>query len=111
MTRGRPSPIRHDVAGRRAELPSIVDLLVDPELAPLALLDAAANVLIQALVAANPEMLHCAEPPTTALEPVVLDAYRVISACRDLHEALDTYRARVRDCRMRGDAADDDIPF
>jgi hypothetical protein len=111
MRRGRPSPIRHDVAGRRAEIPSIVDLVIDPELAPLALLDAAANVLIQALVAANPEMLHCADQPRTELPPVAIAAYRVVSACRDLHEALDIYRARVRSCRMRADAADDDIPF
>jgi hypothetical protein len=99
------------VPGRRADIPSIVDLVIDPELAPLALLDAAANVLIQALVAANPEMLHCADQPATALEPAVTAAYRVVSACRNLHEALDSYSARVRDCRMRADAPDDDIPF
>jgi hypothetical protein len=111
MSRGRPSRIRHDVPTRRAEIPSIVDLVIDPELAPLALLDAAANVLIQALVAANPEMLQCDDRPATALEPVTVAAYRVVSACRGLHDALDVYRARVRDCRMRGSDADEDIPF
>ena len=35
MRRGRPSSIRHDVPDRRTEIPSIVDLVIDPELAPL----------------------------------------------------------------------------
>jgi hypothetical protein len=95
----------------RAEVPSLVDLVIDPELAPLVLLEAAAHVLIQALVAANPEMLQCDDRPTTKLAPVTIAAYRVVSACRDLHDALDGYCARVRDCRMRDDDPDDDIPF
>ena len=109
MSRIRPSPVWRDQPGARPEIPSIVDLVIDPELAPVALLDAAAHVLIQALVAANPEMLHCAERPATALEPVTRAAYSVVRACRDLHDALDRYRAHVRDCRMRD--RDDDIPF
>jgi hypothetical protein len=95
--------------GTGAEIPSLADLIIDPELAPLVLLEAASHVLIQALVAANPEMLHCAERPMAALEPLTVAAYRVVAACRDLHNALDVYRARVRDCRMRDDS--DDIPF
>jgi hypothetical protein len=111
MSRRRPSPICDNLPSRRAEIPSIVDLLVDPELAPVALLDAAANVLIHALVAANPEMLPCVDRTATALEPVTVAAYRVVSACRALHDALDVYRARVRDCRMRSNDADEDISF
>lgn len=109
MSRARTSPVSRDRPGPPAELPSVVDLLIDPELAPLALLEAASHVLIQALVAANPEMLHCAERPATALEPVTIAAYSVVAACRDLHDTLAVYRARVRDCRMRDDG--DDIPF
>ena len=111
MSRLRPSPLPRDLSSTRTEIPSIVDLVLDPELAPLVLLDAAANVLIQALVAENPEMLLCAEHAVIALEPVTVAANRVVSACRDLHEALDGYRARVRDCRTRESRPDDDIPF
>jgi hypothetical protein len=50
-------------ASNRAEIPSVVDLVHDPELAPLALLDAAAHVLIQALVAENPEIVPAARAP------------------------------------------------
>jgi len=85
--------------------------VLDPELAPLALLEAAGHVLIQALVAANPEMLRYAERPATALEPLTLAAYCVVSACRELHDALDAYRASLREARVRDDATGDDIPF
>ena len=108
MSRGRSAPTLRDLSSGRTEIPSLVDLVIDPELAPLALLEAAAHVLIQALVAANPEMLHRTEPPAAVLEPVTIAAYRVVTACRHLHEALDVYRALVRDCRMR---PYDDIPF
>ena len=109
----RPSPLRRDrpAVPRRAEIPSFVDLLVDPEFAPLAVLEAAALVLIQALVAANPEMLQCDDRPATVPEPVTVAAYRVLSACRGLHDALDIYRASIRERRMRDDASDDDLPF
>jgi hypothetical protein len=109
MSRIRTSPVGRDPPDTRAEIPSVVDLLIDPELAPLVLLEAASHVLIQALVAANPEMLHRAERPATALEPVTIAAYSVVAACRHLDDTLAVYRARVRDCRMCADS--DDIPF
>jgi hypothetical protein len=56
-------------------------------------------------------MLQCADRPAAALEPVTVAAYRVVSACRGLHEALDGYRTRVRECRLRDEARNDDIPF
>ena len=108
MSRRRPAPTLSDLSSGRTEIPSIVDLVIDPELAPLALLEAAAHVLIQSLVAANPEILHRADRHAAVLEPVTIAAYRVVTVCRALHEALDGYRARVRDCRMR---PYDDIPF
>jgi hypothetical protein len=113
MSRGRASTVRRNLStvASAAEIPSFVDLVLDPELAPVALLDAAAHVLIQALVAENPEMLQCADRPAAVLEPVTVAAYRVVAACRGLHEALDGYRARVRECRLRNDADADDIPF
>jgi hypothetical protein len=109
MSGARTSRVGRARPDTRPEIPSVVDLLIDPELAPLVLLEAASHVLIQALVAANPEMLHCADRPATALEPVTVAAYSVVAACRHLHDALAVYRARVGDCRMRD--ASDDIPF
>jgi len=107
----RPAAARPDVRGANTAIPSFDDLVLDPELAPLALLEAAGHVLIQALVAANPEMLQCGERPASALEPITVAAYRVVSACRGLHDALDVYRARLGEVRLRDDASGDDIPF
>jgi hypothetical protein len=42
---------------------------------------------------------------------VTVAAHRVVAACRGLHDALDLYRARVSECRIRDDASHDDIPF
>ena len=109
MNRARTSPVGRARPDTHAEIPSVIDLLIDPELAPLVLLEAASHVLIQALIAANPEMLHCAERPATALEPVTVAAYSVVAACRHLDDALAVYRARVCDCRMCAER--DDIPF
>jgi hypothetical protein len=109
MSCGRSPAARRDPPSAHAEIPSFDDLLTDPELAPLAMLEAAGLVLIQALVAANPEMLQVDDCPRTALEPVTVAAHRVVAACRALHEALDLYRARVRECRNRND--NDEIPF
>ena len=111
MSRPRPAPLRRDLPSTRAEIPSIVDLVIDPELAPLALLETAGHVLIQALVAANPEMLQHADRPSTVTDPVTIAAYHVVAACRHLHDALDRYRARVLDYRLRDHNPDDDIPF
>jgi hypothetical protein len=109
MSRTRAAGVGRAPPATCAATPTALDLLIDPELAPLVLLEAASHVLIQALVAANPDMLPCAEQPATVLDPVPLAAHGVVAACRELHEALANYRARVRDCRARHD--DDDIPF
>ena len=69
MSRLRHAAAHRDARGANTTLPSFDDLVLDPELAPLALLEAAGHVLIQALVAANPEMLQCADRPASAPEP------------------------------------------
>ena len=111
MSHGRSDAARHAARGANTTIPSFGDLVLDPELAPLALLEAAGHVLIQALVAANPEMLQLGDRPVSVLGPVAAAAYRVVSACRGLHDALDVYRARLGEVRRRDDDADDDIPF
>jgi len=109
MSRLRPAAARADARAVHTAVPSFGDLVLDPELAPLALLEAAGHVLVQALVAANPEMLQCGDRPASALEPITVAAYRVVAACRGLHDALDVYRARLGEVRRRDDEAD--IPF
>jgi len=109
MSRLRPAAARADARAVHTVVPSFGDLVLDPELAPLALLEAAGHVLVQALVAANPEMLQCGDRPASALEPITVAAYRVVAACRALHDALDVYRARLGEVRRRDDEAD--IPF
>jgi hypothetical protein len=111
MSHLRHAAAHRDARGANTALPSFDDLVLDPELAPLALLEATGHVLIQALVAANPEMLQCADRPASALEPMTVAAYRVVAACRGLHDALDVYRARLRDVRLRDEASSDDFPF
>jgi hypothetical protein len=112
MSRVRPSPLGREPASRSTrEIPSVVDLVLDPELAPLALLDAAAHVLIQALVAANPELLQRGDRTASALEPMTVAAHHVVSACRALHDALDVYRACLGEARLGDDEAGDDFPF
>lgn len=96
-------------AARLAELPSFGDLVVDPALASVVVLEAAAHVLVQALVAAHPELLHGARQAGIACGPATLEATRVIAACRDLHEALAGYRTGVLERRRRD--RDDDLPF
>jgi hypothetical protein len=49
----------------RASWPRTEDLAFEPELAPLALLDAALAITVQALIASNPELLSHGKPPAT----------------------------------------------
>jgi hypothetical protein len=71
--------------------PRADDLAFDPELASLALLDAAVAVTIQALIARNPELLGEIDggrrPP-----PQVSAARALIAVFRELHDAMQLYR-------------------
>jgi hypothetical protein len=80
---------------------------------PLALLDATLLFVVQLLLAQHPELLDPPElppPPTAGLRA----ARRTFEAVRELHTALDSYRAFVptEPSRLLGDEPpDDDIPF
>jgi hypothetical protein len=80
-----------NIANLRASWPCTEDLAFDPELAPLALLDAALAITVQALIARNPELLNAdsKQPPP----PLAVAARNIVVLYRDLHEALDEYRA------------------
>lgn len=80
---------------------------------PLALLDATLLFLIQVLLAQHPDLLAPPEEPTPR-SPGVRSARRVFEAVRDLHSALDSYRAFLpadHPQALGDERPGDDIPF
>lgn len=90
----------------RASWPRTDDLAFEPELAALALLDAALAITAQSLIAHNPEMLR--EGDVLKKSPRVVAAHLIIVRYRELAEALDEYRELLPALRVLGS---DDIPF
>jgi hypothetical protein len=80
---------------------------------PLALLEATLRFLIQVLIAQQPDLLKLPDEPLPTSSPHPLRAARhVLEVVRELHYALDTYRACLPDKPGYMNAAlDDDIPF
>jgi hypothetical protein len=91
----------------RASWPRTEDLAFDPELAPLALLDAALAITVQALIARNPELLS--ERPALRHDPRVAAAYNIVVLYRQMHDALDEYRDLLP--QEPYPTGTDDIPF
>ena len=92
---------------RRASWPCTEDLAFEPELAPLALLDAALAITVQALIASNPELLSHQDISTKPPRTIV--AHHIVVLSRELSDALDAYRALTAPaCEHIGN---DDIPF
>jgi len=91
----------------RASWPRTEDLAFDPELAPLALLDAALAVTVQALIASNPELLS--ESDLLRQAPRAVAAYAIVVLYQEMHDALDEYRALLP--REPSPTGTDDIPF
>ncbi|WP_437277946.1 hypothetical protein WME95_08665 [Sorangium sp. So ce327] len=80
---------------------------------PLALLDATLLFLIQVLLAQHPDLLAPPEEPAPRT-PGLRAARRIFEAVRELHAALDGYRAFLPadHSRALGDERPgDDIPF
>ena len=71
----------------RASWPRTEDLAFDPELAPLALLDAALAIAVQALIARNPELLSESEALRRA--PRAVAARHIVALYREMHDALE----------------------
>jgi hypothetical protein len=91
----------------RPTCPRAEDLAFDPELAPLALLDAALAIAVQALIARNPEMLsECAHLHKA---PQVAAALNIVVLYREMHDALDEYRDLLP--TEPSTSGFDDIPF
>lgn len=87
--------------------PRADDLAFEPELASLALLDAAMAVTIQALIAQNPELLHECNEGHPPHPPQVFAARALIAVFRELHATMQLYR----DLRPAPSTSRDDIPF
>ena len=83
---------------------------------PLALLDATLVFLIQVLIAQHPDLLAAIEEKRDMHHPAYprRAAHHLLLAVREVHYALDTYRAILPDkpSFLRGLGADtDDFPF
>jgi hypothetical protein len=82
---------------------------------PLVLLDATLLFLIQVLIAQQPELLAEPEEPDDALHPAspLRAARHILLAVREVHYALDIYRAFLPDKSgfVASACADDDFPF
>lgn len=86
--------------------PRAEDLAFEPELASLALLDAAVAITIQSLIARNPELLlHGDEGPRPPAQ--VFAARALLAVFRELHDAMQLYR----DLRPAAPPPSDDFPF
>jgi hypothetical protein len=88
--------------------PRTEDLAFEPELAPLALLEAALAITVQALIARNPELL--AGDDALHKAPLAAAAHNIIVLYRQMHDALDSYRALLPPT-YDPQAGFDDIPF
>jgi hypothetical protein len=75
--------------------------------ATMALLDATALFVIQLLIAQHPQLLDAPEEQRDTHLPRFHPARLLLSAARELHHALDLYRA----CLPSQTGADEDIPF
>jgi len=87
--------------------PRAEDLAFDPELAPLALLEAALAIAVQALIARNPEMLS--ERQHLHKAPQVAAALNIVVLYRQMHDALDDYRNLLP--KEPAPSGTDDFPF
>jgi hypothetical protein len=82
---------------------------------PLALLDATLLFLIQVLIAQQPDLLATPDEHDNTRHPAspLRAARHILLAVREVHYALDTYRAFLPDKPgfMADAGADDDFPF
>ena len=92
----------------RPSWPRTEDLAFELELAPLALLEAALALTVQSLIARNPELLSESEALRQA--PRAVAAHHIVVLYREMHDALDEYRALLPTEHELATGTDD-IPF
>jgi len=96
----------HDARPAAVPAPSVRQLGIAPELAVLAVLEAAIQNAIPALCAAQPE-LCAAAPNTGGSSPVSCAAGHAIALALELREALHSYRRALEE----DPRCDDPLPF
>jgi hypothetical protein len=89
---------------RRLDVLTVVDVLASPELAPLAVLESAADIARLALIAAYPSGIHDDEVPVESRA-----ASAVIDAAGNLATEIARYRLALARARERD--RDDLLPF
>lgn len=88
----------------RASRPSVVDLYSAPELAVLAVLEAAIDVALIALIAAHPD-----DVDDDSVSPESRAAHALVEDARDVAAAVNRYRLALACARER--ERDDLLPF
>jgi hypothetical protein len=78
---------------------------------PIALIDATLLFALQVLLARHPDLLAPPEEAEHRPPPGLRAARHILDAVRELHHALESYRAFLPDTISHGDSPDDDIPF
>lgn len=76
---------------------------------PLALIDATVLFIIQILLAQHPELLAAPDEPPSSHRRPISHAYLLLNATRELHYALEVYRAYLP--HPADPPTDNDIPF
>ena len=89
--------------------PRCEDLSAEPQLAILAVLEAAADIAILALGAEYPELACPDVDPRNP--PELRAALELVEIARALDRALGRYRRALRDARARQEQEDDLLPF
>jgi hypothetical protein len=88
--------------------PHADDLAFEPELAPLALVEAALAIAVQSLIARNPELLS--EDDGLRQAPRAVAARNIVALYREMHDAIDEYRTLLPTEHQLATGTDD-IPF
>jgi hypothetical protein len=76
---------------------------------PLTLIDATLLFLVQVLLAKHPDLYRPPDDPHLLPPPGVRAARHILDAIREVHHALESYRADLPDAPPPG--CFDDIPF
>ena len=90
--------------------PTVPDLIVDPELAAIILLEHALDVAPDALLAEHPALIDDFRGPRNQ-GPVLALAHTICVRAAALRDILRRYRHAARDAAMTPEPPDDDIPF
>jgi hypothetical protein len=78
---------------------------------PIDFIDATLRFTIQLILAQHPDLLTLPDEPHLLPPPGLRAARHILNVIRELHYALDTYRALLPDTLSPDEGITDDIPF